>query len=239
MTETVRQFVQDSYQLVSAASPTVPLQGYDLSNGISLLNQLLRAYSSSGLLLTVAKESIYNLSINQSEVTYGFPDHIPLPDVIEGRLANLADAWLLLDNVTYPLIIESRDVFLSSYKYDPQVGLPRFAIVYNETDLTRIRLYPGASQEYELHVYGKFELFPVDSNDDMSSLPGYYLRFLKFALAKDVAAFKGRAAAWTPFLEEMYLDAKKQMENVSTINLVINSENESLLNGSWRVRAGV
>lgn len=239
MAETVKEFVQDAYQLVSANTPTVPLQGNDMSMGIRLLNQLISSYSSSGLLLTVAKEIVYDLSINQSEVTFGDASYIPTPDVTEGRLANLADAWLLLDGVTYPMIIESRDVFLSSYKYDPQIGLPRFVIVYNETDLTRIRIYPGASQEYELHVYGKFELSTLGANDDMSSLPAYYRRFLKFALAKDIAAFKGRAQAWTDFLESMYMDAKKDMEAVSTINLVINSETESLLNGSWRVRAGV
>lgn len=239
MAETVKEFVQSSYQLVSASSPTVPLQGSDMSTGISLLNQLISAYSSSGLLLTVAKEVVYNLSINQSEITFGSPDYIPLPDVTQGRLANLADIWLLLDGVTYPLIIESRDVFQSSYKYDPQVGLPRFAIVYNETDLTRIRIYPGASQEYELHVYGKFELSILGPNDNMSSLPAYYQRFLKFALAKDISVFKGRTQAWTELLENMYMDAKKDMESVSTVNMVINSENESLLNGSWRVRAGV
>ena len=239
MTETVRDFVQDAYQLVSASSPTVPLQGYDLSNGIKLLNQLIKAYSSSGLLLTIAKEIVYNLSINQSIITFGDASYTPTPDVTEGRLANMADIWLLLDGVTYPLVIESRDVFMSSYKYDPQVGLPRFGIIFNETDLTKLRIYPGASQEYELHVYGKFELSTLGPNDDMSSLPGYYLRFLKFALSKDISVFKGRSQAWTPLLEEMYMSAKKEMENVSTINLVINSENESWLNGSWRVRAGV
>lgn len=239
MVETVKEFVQDAYQLVSANTPTVPLQGNDMSKGISLLNQLISSYSSSGLLLTIAKDVTYNLSINQSEVTFGSADYTPTPDVTEGRLANLSDIWLLLDGVTYPLIIESRDVFLSSYKYDPQIGLPRFAIVYNETDLTRIRLYPGASQVYELHVYGKFELQTLGPNDDMASLPAYYRRFLKFALAKDIAVFKGRAQAWTELLESMYIDAKKDMESVSTVNLVINSETESLLNGSWRVRAGV
>lgn len=239
MTETVRDFVQDSYQLVSAASPTVPLQGYDLSNGIKLLNQLIKAWSSSGLLLTVAKEVVYTLSINQSIITFGDADYLPTPDVTLGRLANMADLWLLLDGVTYPLVIESRDVFLSSYKFDPQVGLPRFGIIFNETDLTRLRIYPGASQPYEFHVYGKFELGTLTANDDMSSLPGYFQRFLKFALSKDISVFKGRAQAWTPLLEEMYIAAKKDMENVSTVNMVINNENESWLNGSWRVRAGV
>lgn len=239
MSQTVKDFVKDSYQLISANSPTVPLQDDDMSKGVKFLNQLLKSYSSTGLLLTIAKEVVYNLSINQSEVTFGDPSYMPTPDVTEGRLANMQDAWLLLDNVTYPLINEDRNVFLSSYKYDPQVGLPRFAILFNQTDLTTMRLYPGASQEYELHVYGKFELPLLTENSDMSSLPVYYTRYLQFALARDLAFYKGRSAAWTPDLKEMLLEAKQDMESVSTVNVVIQSQNESLLNGSWRVRAGV
>ncbi len=237
--QTVKAFVQDAYQLVSASSPTVPLQGDDMSKGIFFLNELLLSYSGTGLMLTIAKEVVYNLSINQSVITFGDASYVPTPDVTAGRLANMQNAWLLLDGVTYPLVDESRNVFLASYKYDPQVGLPRFAIIYNQTDLTTMRIYPGASQGYELHVYGKFELSTLGPNDTMALVPAYYRRFLKFAVAKDYSVYKGRSNAWTPQLEEMMMDAKKDMESVSSVNLVIQTENESLLNGSWRVRAGV
>lgn len=237
--QSVKGFVTDSYQLISASTPTVPLQGNDMDKGVQFLNELLESYSATGLMLTIAKEVVYTLSINQSVVTFGSADHVPTPDVVLGRLANMQNAWLLLDGVTYPLVDESRNVFYASYKYDPQVGLPRFAIITNETDLTRMRVYPGASQQYELHVYGKFELSIVTENDDLSSLPAYYRRFLKFALAKDLSRYKGRSAAWDQALESDYMDAKKDMESVSSVNLVVQTENESLLNGSWRVRAGV
>jgi hypothetical protein len=102
-----------------------------------------------------------------------------------------------------------------------------------------MRIYPGASQPYELHVYGKFELPDFTENSDTSGIPDYYERFLQFALAKDLSRYKGRSAAWTKDLEDDYLEAKKDMESVSSVNLVVQTENESLLNGSWRVRAGV
>lgn len=239
MPQTVKEFVTDSYQLISASTPTVPLQGNDMKKGVQFMNQLLKAYSGTGLMLTVAKEISFTVINGQSEITFADADYPGVADVKEGRLANLADAWLDLQGVTYPLIIENRDVFLGSYKYDPQLGLPRFVIIYNETDLTRLRIYPGASQVYDLHVYGKFELRSLTENDDMSILPAYYTLFFQFAVAKYLAAFKGRAAAWTDFLEGQYLDAKKDMESVSTVNVVIQSANESMLNGYWRVKAGV
>lgn len=237
--QTVKGFVQDSYQLISASSPTVPLHGNDMSKGIQFMNELLGAYSATGLMITVAKKITFTLPIAQEEITFGPPDYVPTPDVTVGRLANLQNAWLLLDGVTYPLIDESRNTFFASYKYDPQVGLPRFVIITNEVDITRMRFYPAASQVYEVNIYGKFQLPPLGENDTMSILPSYYIRYLRFALAKDLALYKGRTEAWNQRLEEMLIAATQDMMSVSSVNLNIETEQESYLNGSWRVRAGV
>jgi len=236
---TVKRFIEDCYQLVSASSPTVPLHGNDMSKGIQFLNQLLKSYSSSSLLLTIARKVNFTLPIGQRFVTFGDPTYVPTPDVPEGRLSNLENAWLTLDGVDYPLIDESRNVFFGSYKYEPQEGLPRFIIITNDTNLTTMQFYPSASQEYDVTVYGKFELPYVGENDDLSSLPLYYYRFLTFAVARDLAFYKGRSSAWDAKLEGMFDEAKKEMESATAINLVIDTPNESYLNGAWRVRAGI
>lgn len=235
----VRDFVQDAYQLISASSPTVPLQGNDLQKGIQILNELIKSYSSSSLRLTIAKKITFNVNIGQQFVTFGDPTYTPTPNVIEGRLSNLENAWLNLDGVDYPLIDESRNVFFGSYKYEPQQGLPRFIIITNDLNLTTMQLYPSPSQVYTLFVYGKFEMPYLTSNDTMQGLPLYYYRFLKFALGRDLAFYKGRSAAWDQKLEAMYQELVDEMESVSTMNLVIDSANESYLNGSWRLRAGI
>lgn len=235
----VKQFVQDSYQLISANSPTVPLQGNDMLKGVQFLNELLKSYSSSSLLLTIAQKINIQVQIGQLFVTFGDPTYVPTPDVTIGRLANLERAWLSLDGVDYPLIDESRGVFFGSYKYFPQLGLPRFVIITNETNLTTMQLYPGPSQQYSLWIYGKFELPYMDENSTMGNLPLYYYRYLRFALARDLAYYKGRSAAWDKKLEAMFQEAKDEMESVSTMDLVIDSANESYLNGSWRLRAGI
>lgn len=235
----VKQFVQDAYQLISANSPTVPLHGNDMLKGVQFLNELLKSYSSSSLVLTIAKKVTFDVQIGQQFVTFGDPTYVPLPDVIEGRLSNLERAWLELDGVTYPLIDESRGVFFGSYKFEPQLGLPRFVIITNDLNITTIQLYPAPSQVYTLFVYGKFEMPYLTENDTMQGLPLYYYRYLRFALARDLAYYKGRSSAWDQKLEAMYQETRDEMESVSTMDLVIDSANESYLNGSWRLRAGV
>ena len=244
--QSVRSFATDATQLVSAATPTVPLQGNDLSVAITVLNRLMNQYSATGLMITVSKQVDYLLSIGQGTVTIGDASFTPTPDInpvsvptCPGRLANLLNAWITLDNVTYPLIDESRTEFWSSYKYAPLMGLPRYVIVQPETNLTRLQVYPGPSQPYLLSMYGKWQLQSVTANDDMSSLPSYYYMYLQFALAKYWAAYKARMAAWTPELEGMYKELKADMEATSSQNLDININNESWLNGAWRVRSGI
>jgi len=239
MVQTVKAFVQDSYQLISASSPTVPLHGDDMLKGVQFLNELLDYFSATGLLTPIAKHITFTLPIAQEEITFGSPTQLPLPDVTEGRLSNLQNIWLELDNVTYPLIIENRNVFYQSYKFDPQLGLPRFAILTNEVDLTRIRFYPAASQVYTVNLYGKFQLPNVTENDTMALIPTYMIRFLRLAVAKDLSIYKGRIQAWNALLQKMLEEAEQTITSVSSVNLNIETEQESYLNGSWRVRAGV
>ena len=236
---TVREFIFQSYRLINASNPTVPLHGDDQKLGILVLNQLLQSYASTGLLITIAKEIAVPLSIGQQDVVCGPASFVPTPDITIGRLANLDSAWLLLNGVTYPMINESRDEFLASWKYDPLQGLPRFVIMFPDTEIVTLRIYPAPSQVFTFNIRGKFQLNEVTANDNLDSLPQYYIRYLLFAAAKDIAMYKGRADAWTPQLETMLDEARDQMVAASEINLSITGDRASLLNGAWRVRAGI
>lgn len=235
MTQTVREFITDSYKIISSNSPTTPLHGNDMQKGIQILNELLQAYSSSGLLLTVSDEITYNVLPGQSVVTFGSIGQ----DVNEGRLANTSAVWLVLQGVTYPLVDMTDNSFFNSYKYQPLLGLPLYYILQSLTNSSKLILYPGASQAYELHVYGKFEKQVLTSNDTMAGFPLYFIRFLHLAVARDLAIYKSRMQAWTSDLENRYVLALRDMESASQVNLEVNSPDENMLNGAYRVRAGI
>ncbi len=239
MAYTVRDFLFQTYRLINASNPTTPLHGDDQKLGIQVLNQLMQYYASTGLMLTIAKDATCNLSVGQSEVIVGPSTYAPIPDIPMGRLANLDSAWLLLSGVTYPLIMKSRDEFLAAWKYEPLQGLPRFLISYPDTEIVRLQLYPAPSQFFEFHMRGKFQFDEMDKDSDMSTLPQYYIRYLLYAAARDISMFKGRADAWTERLEQIYTEAKDIMEAASEVNLSIAGDEQSLLNGAWRVRSGI
>lgn len=250
MPYTVRDFLFQSYRLINASNPTVPLHGDDQELGLLVLNQLLQSYASTGLMITIAKTVNANINLGNDGIlftdsTYSMSDYVPTPELVNpvqiksGRLANLDSSWLLLSGVTYPLIDKSRDEYLAAWKYDPLQGLPRFSIVFPDTAFVGLRLYPAPSQFFEFVARGKFQLEVMTKDSDMSNLPQYYIRYLLFATARDICMYKGRAEAWTPKLEQMYTEAKDIMEASSEVNLAIAGDEQSLLNGAWRVRAGV
>lgn len=183
----------------------------------------------------------FNATINGASVlTFSTP--VPTPDIAyikEGRLANLDNAWLVLSGVTYPLIQKDRNEFLAAWKYEPLQGLPRFLITYPETSLVRAQLYPAPSQFYEFFARGKFQKTILTSSDTLEGLPEYMELFLLFAVARYVAKFKGRGSAWTQDLEDTYTELRDQIEAASEVNLSIAGDEQSLLNGAWRVRAGI
>ena len=314
METTVREFVYQMYHLISAANPTVPLHGDDEKLAVKVLNQILKSYAGSGLLLTIAKtvsvdvnlpvKDIYFTDANytgpvttqtetvglttaspvftvadgtlyavgdgvsgggiiantviiditgntvtistnatitaNSILTFSTP--VPQPEIAyikEGRLANLDSAWLQLSGVTYPLIDKSRDVFLGAWKYEPLQSLPRFIITFPQTDIVRAQLYPAPSQFYTFYARGKFQLSSVTINDTLVDLPEYYELYFLYAVARYVAKFKARGGAWTPDLEADYRELKDNIEAASEVNLSITGDQQSLLNGAWRIRAGI
>lgn len=313
MASTVREFIFQMYRLITASNPTIPLHGDDESLAIRVMNQILRNYASSGLMLTIAKTVSVDINLPVKEIYFTEADYpttttqtetvtltsaspsftvvdgtiysigdlvsgtgIPAltfiltivgnvitltqdatitgssiltfthdisdPNVAyikEGRLANLDNAWLELSGVTYPLIQKSRDEFLAAWKYEPLQGLPRFIVTFPETTIVRAQLYPAPSQFFTFFARGKFQKTILTSNDTLEGLPLYFELFLLYAVAKYVSKFKGRGSAWTPDLEAEYRELKNDMEAASEVNLSIAGDEQSLLNGAWRVRAGI
>lgn len=232
MAEQVNAFIRDCYQLISASSPTVPLHGNDQSKGIQYLNELLAYYSANGLLITVPRT--YAIPIAAAENVITFADGGTYE-----RLSNPIQMWLSLSGTDYPLKIIRKQELDAQYKYGPLSGLPLYAIFTQNVDSTEVTLYPSPSQSYTFNVYGKFAVGELTSNDTMSDFAPNFIRFLRFAVARDLALYKGRSEAWTDMLEQRYNEGKMEMESGSTINLSLTKDYDTMLNGAARVRAGV
>ena len=227
---------------LTAISPTFNVVDgsiYSIGDGVSGggIPELTKILNIVGNVITMSM----NATLTGASVLT-FSHEIATPEIAyirEGRLANMDSAWLQLSGVTYPLIDKSRDEFLAAWKYEPLQGLPRFIITFPDTTFVRAQLYPAPSQFFQFFCRGKFQKLPLTSNDTLEGLPEYQVLYLLYAVAKYVSKFKGRSGAWTQDLEADYRELKMQMEAASEVNLSIAGDEQSLLNGAWRTRAGI
>jgi len=239
MAKTVKEFLTRAYKLISSSSPTVPLHGSDLSEGLNILNSLIKQYAATGLLTPISRTETVGVIAGQSIVTCGPSTYVPTPDITAGRLGTLENAWLELDGTVYPLVDKDRNVYLASYRYEPLQGLPLWALTYFGTQITEIQLYPAPSQAYTFYVRGKFEKDALVATDTLIDLPEYYVQFFYYAVARELCFFKGRSAVWDQKLEGMYEEKRAVIESVSEVNLSISGTDDVQLNGAHRVRAGI
>lgn len=245
------RFVDPSYSTATTqqelvpltiASPTITVVNgsiYSVGDGVSGtgIPALTTIYTIVGNVITLTA----NATLTGSSVLT-FSHEVVDPTIVyikQGRLANLDNSWLTLNGVTYPLIQKSRDEYLGAWKYEPLKGLPRFIITFPDTNMVRAQLYPAPSQFYTFNLRGKFQLPLLTVNDDLSEVPEYYHLYFMYATAKYVSKFKGRGSAWTPDLEAEYRELKDNMEAASEVNLSIAGDQQSLLNGHWRIKAGI
>lgn len=233
---------QTEVVMLAVASPTIMVSDgtiYSVGDlvtggGIPPLTYIL---SIVGNVITLTM----NATINGNSLLT-FSHEIPNPNIViirEGRLANLDNAWLELSGVTYPLIDKSRDEYLAAWKYEPLQGLPRFIITFPDTKIVRAQLYPAPSQFFTFFARGKFQKTILTSNDTLDFLPDYFELFFLYACAKYTCKFKSRGSAWTADLESDYRELEAEMESASEVNTAIAGDEQSLLNGAWRVRSGV
>lgn len=244
MTLTVRDFIREMYDLINPSNPTTPLHGDDQDRALKVLNRLIASYAATGLLLTIAKTVTAPINNGNFEIIFTDPDYPPPTDpkivqIAEGRLANFENAWLILGGVTYPLINPARSEYLSAWRYDPLQGLPRFFIIFPDTNIVTGRFYPAPSQFYQFYCRGKFQRPPLTINDNLDDYPEYSYMFLLFAVGRYVAPFKARGYAWTPDLEAKYQELENIMVAASEVNLNIVGDRASMLNGAALVRAGI
>jgi hypothetical protein len=245
------EFVDPSYPTTRTQYETVTLTNgspsFTVANGA--IYRVGESVEGNGIpfLTTIESITTNTITLTANATITGssnlrFIQEIIVPGTLfikEGRLANLDNAWLLLNGVTYPLIDKSRDDYLAAWKYDPLKGLPRFVITFPSVNTVTVRLYPAPSQFFEFFLRGKFQLPLLTVDDDLSLVPQYWHLYFMYATAKYVSKFKGRGSAWTPDLEAEYRELKDHMESASEVNLSIMGDEQSLLNGAWRVRAGI
>lgn len=218
---TAYDLVKYAYRLIGLNSPDDALTGGEAQEGLDYLNDLLDSFQGAELLIPYLDEVSFNLTANQD--TYIFSSTNPAA-VGPRRIAGLTYVNITIDEgIIYPVNIISQSEYYTSVRYLSNVTIPQYVILRNGPVDSKIIFYPIPKSTYAVKVIGKFALENLEPNITITTLPPYYYRFLKYALARELASvFKDSGIKWGQKEEDEYQDLFDKTIGANDIDLQLN-----------------
>lgn len=173
MQYTVTELVNRSYYLAGVLSKGVETIDSDqLSEGISLLNELLVVKSANQRLIPYFKEYKFNAVPTQEK--YFVP-----------KLVLAETLTFLMGSVRFSTYPEGRKDYQGSSRAENVTSLPYKWHFEREKGGASIYLYFNPNIDYPLTIWGKFSLDEVVFNEDLLlTYDRFYIAYLRYALAE-------------------------------------------------------
>ena len=167
------QLITRSLSLSQIVSPQLQVpDALQISDGLYLLNELLDQKSSDLRLIPYFSNTSFNFVAGQ-EMYF-------VPNLIFADSVNF-----YIGNVRYPLLDQSRKDYFASARVDNINSLPFSYRPERTLGGMNLYFYFWPASNYTCNVYGKFSLADVVLTTDLSlSFDGFYLAYLRYALAK-------------------------------------------------------
>lgn len=195
------ELILESYYLAKILDPQEQSEGYYLTDGLRVLNESLVQWSSLGIYIPAIKTLPVNLTANNYLYAVS-------PQIIEILQANIVDA----SNVKYPLIIADEKL-QNSFNYDIIKTRPSYVYMRQNQDLideetglpsTNLYFYPTPNTTFTANLTIKRIMLEFGLNDDLTTIPSYYIKPLKFQLAIDLGLIYGTSAKFDARFDKEY-----------------------------------
>ncbi len=177
------QLIIDSYGLSDVVGTGFQaVQGYQTTQGLRLLNDLLEEKAAQTSFVPYFEYDTTVVAVIGQE-TYFIQNCIYL----ESLTFNIGDLRLEMNS-------QNRRAYFGSSRVDSITALPDSWNFLRGKGGGTLYLYPLPAGTYPLKIIGKFALTDVTLNTDMSAVyDGFYIMYLKFALAEYICLQNGVA----------------------------------------------
>lgn len=226
-----QDIVYGALRQISSVTPGEPIDGNEASNALTVLNEMLAAFSMEWGLINVITAESFPLVAGQTSYTIG-----PSGNFNTVRPDTIFNQWLYdsLSGIRYPLKMLADNQYNAiplntiesipkSIYYDPQYPL---GIIY---------IYPTASlTTYFLNLESYKPMAQFSTLTSAMNLPGEYFKALKLLLAEDLAPEYG------------YEFTQQQAQDILNARMLLKARNfkrsvasfDPAINGSSRMAGG-
>jgi hypothetical protein len=178
------QLIKEAYYLAKILDPAEEIEGFYLTEGLDVLNQGLAQWVSLGV--NIPNVTNVPVSLTTNNFLYSVS-----PQIVEIKQANIVDSA----NVKYPLLIAD-EFQQNTFNYDIVKARPSYVymrqngeLIDEETDAasTNLYFYPTPNANFTVNLTVKELILEFGLEDELSTIPSYYIKPLKFYLAQDLS----------------------------------------------------
>lgn len=233
---TMRDLVTGAARLLGIKGQGESLSGAEAADAIAVLNEMIDAFNSSGMLLYTTTTKVFPLSSLTQPYTIGPSGNI----VASPRPTRLVGAWIR-DNSTTPAS-DTKLLILADTDYGDIVSkgststTPYAIYMDRQFPTANLYLYPQASDTSKSLVLQY--LAPLDSNvtlDTVDNLPPAFRQMLRFNLAVLLAPEYGLEAPQTVQMQAAVSKMYIEQSNFQIYEMSFDSGAFGIQNGDYNI----
>jgi len=171
------------------------------TQGLYAVNDLLNQFTADSVYIPFQTDVTFTLTVGQSD--YTLSDIVPA-DVDVNRVVDLTFANYSVQSIVYPLKIINKATYRGVVRLNNLIARPGFVILNKQAEESIITFYPAPDQPYPVNLGLKLMINEIEQQDLLTtSVPPYYERFLKYAIAREFTSIYP-SANWNERAEEEY-----------------------------------
>jgi len=217
---TVNELIISAFATIGVYSPYKIVDGQDILSGLYYLNELLDYYQVNGVYIPFFKTLQFTMTANKDTYIIASSGS---PDIVNNPLVEIDWVTLfysLTDNVSYPVSIVSYDQYDTIVRNQQSYARPNKVILQRQASSSKLIFFPVPDYNYICNVRGKFYLYNLLLKDTFDELPGYYHRFLRYSLARELKCIY-KSENWSAEQEKEYEVMLNEIRGNSDIALSI------------------
>lgn len=213
---TINDLITEAFYQIGEYGVGEAIDGYAMVTGLNIINEHLDFLSSANVRIPFLNTIDFVTTIGKADYTIST---IPGYDIDSDRVTDLVFATYVLpptvqNSIIFPIEIVDHVSFYNNMRMTNLQSRPSMIMLENQTQYSIIKFYPQPDQEYPVTLKVKQYIDNVSFNVDISEVPVYYERYLRFALARELLAFYP-SANWPQQAEADFQDMKDQIFGIT------------------------
>lgn len=221
-----KELIKQAFYKVNIFDPNEEILGVDIDTGLDLLNEIIAQWSSLQIYIPLTQ----NITLDIKSSVYEY--------VVSPLIMALIDGHIVSSDNTLSVLTQVFDATENTFNYPLTPGLPDSIYIeprYQLFDITTgepssvIKVFPVPDADYTVTLTVKTILREVDLQDELSQVPRYYYRALKYELGMELCNDYSQAAP--PIFATKYREIIDQLKAANRKDLSLVNSNPFL---GWR-----